>query len=62
VGSGTQTWKTGLVEGANGASVYEAVAVVTANGTPDRKGFFLGVLLGGGVSSSVELNMPIASA
>ena len=56
-----QTWRVGHLEDANGASVYEVVAVVTVNGTPDRKGFFLGVLLGGGASSSVELNSPIAS-
>jgi hypothetical protein len=45
-------------------SVYEVVAVVTANGTPGRRGFFLSVLLRGGTWSGVELNTatPIASA
>jgi hypothetical protein len=38
-----------------------AVAV-TANGTPDRRGFFLGMLLGGGALGGDESNTPIASA
>ena len=61
MGLGAQTWKTGFVGGANGASIYEAAAMVTTNGMPDGRGFFLSVLLGGGVLSSVKLNMPIAS-
>ena len=63
VGSGAHTWKTGPVGGANGVSVYEVVAVVTANGTRGRRGFFLSVLLRGGTLSSVESNTatPIAS-
>jgi hypothetical protein len=42
-------------------SVYEAAAVVTVNGTPDRRGFFLSVFLSGGELSGVESNTPIAS-
>lgn len=61
VGSGEHTLKTGPVGGANSVSVYEVAVAVTANGTPDRRGFFLGMLLSSGAWGGVESNTPIVS-
>lgn len=46
----------------NGTSANEATTMIITNGTPNRRGFFLSVVLRGVVLSGLESNTPMTTS